>query len=105
MNKLSGTGKLNQKRISVIFNAANHTTSIEEAAILLEIPKKEVAKLMSRWVEQGWFTRIKRGLYLPNKPDARNLPIDDPWVMATKLYNPCYIGALSAAEYWDFTNK
>ena len=106
MNKLSGTGKLNQKRIATILDRADHTITVEEAATILAMSKKEIAKLMSRWVEQGWLTRIKRGLYVPViKSDARNLPLKDPWVIATKIYSPCYVGALSAAEYWGFTKQ
>lgn len=105
MNKISSTGKRNQKRITAIHDAANHTITIDEAAIILEMPPKEVAKLMSRWVEQGWFSRIKRGLYIPIKPDDKDLPRNNSWIIAAKLYSPCYIGALSAAEYWGLTDQ
>ncbi len=105
MNKISNVSKLNQKRIATILNGANHTITVEEAATLLAMTKNEVAKLMSRWIEQGWFARIKRGLYVSIKPDARGLPLNDPWIIATKIYSPSYIGALSAAEYWGFANK
>jgi predicted transcriptional regulator of viral defense system len=105
MNKSSVASKINRQRISAIFDVADSTITVEEAAIILRITTKEVAKLMSRWVEQGRFARIKRGLYAPIKPSAEDLPLFDPWIIATKVYNPCYIGALSAAEYWGLTDQ
>lgn len=103
MNKPSVTSKLNQNRISQLHSAANHTITVEEAAAILKMSAKDFAKLMSRWVKQGWFSRIKRGLYVPIKQDEG--PLDDPWITATKIYRPCYIGALNAAEYWGLTNQ
>lgn len=99
-----GINKLNHARLVQLNNASNHTLSIEDAANILELPRKEVAKLMSRWVEQGCFLKMKRGLYRL-KPDEMGLEIDSSWVIAAKLYNPCYIGALTAAEYWGLTNQ
>ncbi|MEO8402201.1 MAG: type IV toxin-antitoxin system AbiEi family antitoxin [Gammaproteobacteria bacterium] len=105
MNNLSGISKLNQKRLTTIIDTAYNTITIEEAAIILRMPKNEAAKLMSRWVEQGRIVRIKRGLYLSIKPEERTLSVRDSWVIATKIYSPCYIGALSAAEHWGLTNQ
>ena len=106
MNNLSGVAKRNQKRITAIYKAANHAITVEEAAAILKMSQKDVAKLMSRWVEQGWFSRIKRGLYVPTiKANENELPLNDPWIIATKIYGPCYIGALNAAEHWGLTNQ
>lgn len=96
-------GKINQNQISQLDNIGNHTFTIEEAAIVLGMSAKEAANLMSRWVGHGRFVRLKRGLYARVKQERELL--DDPWITATKLYHPCYIGALSAAEYWGLTNQ
>jgi predicted transcriptional regulator of viral defense system len=31
--------------------------------------------------------------------------LEDAWVIADKLFSPCYIGGWSAAEYWDLTEQ
>jgi predicted transcriptional regulator of viral defense system len=31
--------------------------------------------------------------------------MEDPWIVASRLFNPCYIGGWSAAEYWDLTEQ
>lgn len=90
-------------RITTLLELANHTIiTVEEAAVILGMPKRETAKLMSRWAGQGRLSRLKRGLYVSGKPDLANL---DPWLFATRIYHSCYIGALSAAEFWGLTDK
>jgi predicted transcriptional regulator of viral defense system len=29
----------------------------------------------------------------------------DPWVLASQLFSPCYIGGWSACQHWDFTEQ
>jgi len=31
--------------------------------------------------------------------------LEDPWIIAERLFSPCYIGGWSAAEYWDLTEQ
>jgi predicted transcriptional regulator of viral defense system len=31
--------------------------------------------------------------------------MEDPWVVASQIFAPCYIGGWSAAEHWDFTEQ
>ncbi len=65
------------------------------------------AKMLSRWVGQGWLSRVRRGLYVPVPLESRttDVPLEDPWIVASRLFNPCYIGGWSAAEYWDLTEQ
>lgn len=87
----------------MLLDEVGHTIiTVGQAATVLGMPKKEAAKLMSRWTGQGKFLRIKRGLYVSSMLDAGNL---DPWLLATKIYRSCYIGSLSSAEFWGLTDK
>lgn len=63
--------------------------------------------LMARWARQGWMVRVRRGLYVPVPLEARtsDAAIEDPWVIATRVLEPCYIGGWSAAEYWGLTEQ
>lgn len=60
-----GIGSLDRKRITIILRNTKHTVSVEEAAAILAISKESAAKLLARWTIKGWFTRIKRGVYIP----------------------------------------
>jgi predicted transcriptional regulator of viral defense system len=52
--------------------------------------------------------RLRRGLYLvlPLEAEAHTGGVvEDPWVLATLLFRPCYIGGWSAAEHWGLTEQ
>ncbi len=52
-------------------------------------------------------SRVRRGLYVPVPLESRtaDVPIEDPWLIAERLFAPCYIGGWSAAEYLDLTEQ
>jgi predicted transcriptional regulator of viral defense system len=65
------------------------------------------AKVLARWTNKGWLSRVRRGLYVPVPLESRttDVPLDDPWIIAARLFSPCYIGGWSAAEHWDLTEQ
>jgi predicted transcriptional regulator of viral defense system len=81
--------------------------SLTSAAKVLGVSKNDASKMLSRWVKQGWLTRIRRGLYavLPIDAVDNQQALEDEWVLVPELYAPCYIGGWSATEYWDFTEQ
>ena|SRR3990167_8641148 len=107
MNTLLGIGKLDRERITAILRATQHTISVVEVAKILDIPREHAAKLLARWTIKGWLARVKRGVYIsvPLESTTADIPLEDPWIIAEKLYHPCYIGALSAAEHWGLTEQ
>ena len=107
MNKPTGIGKLDRERMSTLLRGTQYTVSITEAAILLDISRKHTAKLLARWANKGWMSRIKRGIYIPVPLDSTtsDIALEHPWAIAKKLFNPCYVGGWSAAEYWGLTEQ
>lgn len=108
MNAPSGIGKLDRARITAILRSIQHTVSVEEATKILGMSSNtETAKLLSRWSSKGWFSRIKRGLYVPVPLESISgePSLEDPLIIAEKLYKPCYVGGWSAAEYWGLTEQ
>lgn len=103
----SGLGKLDRERITAILRGTQQTISIAEATKLLDLPKEQVAKLLARWASKGWVSRIKRGVYIPVPLESTTseIALENPWLIAEKLYHPCYIGGWSAAEYWGLTEQ
>jgi predicted transcriptional regulator of viral defense system len=98
---------LNQKRLMAITRGVPSIISVAEAATILNMPTRAVAKLMARWTETGSLSRIKRGLYLtvPLKSSFVDVSPVEPWIIAENLFRPCYIGGLSAAAYWGLTDS
>lgn len=100
MTILPGNENLDRKRITAILQGMQHTISVAEAATILKMRRREVAKLLARWTKKRWLVRIKRGMYLPAplEPQSLNVLLEDPWIIAEKLYNPCYIGGWSNSQ-------
>ncbi len=105
--EVSGLGKLDRQRLSEVIRSTKGTISVEEAADILGIPPIDAAKMLARWTKNGWLSRVRWGLYVPVPLESRtsDVSLEDPWVIAERLFAPCYIGGWSAAEYWDLTEQ
>jgi predicted transcriptional regulator of viral defense system len=67
----------------------------------------EAGQLLGYLARRGWLSRVRRGLYVAVPLDARRSGewVEDPWVVAERLFSPCYIGGWSAFEHWDLTEQ
>ena len=69
--------------------------------------EKETRITLAYLTRKGWLSRIRQGLYIV-VPLGTNNPQEykkHPWIVADKVFAPCYIGGWSAAEYWKFTDQ
>lgn len=107
MKAVSGLGKKARKRLSKVLRGMTGTISVSRAASILDLPPDKTAKLLCRWSEQGWISRVKRGVYVPVPLEAASpdVALEDSWAIAEKLFAPCYIGGWSAAEHWGLTEQ
>ena len=107
MSELSGLGPKSRERLSKVLRAAKGTITPKEVASLLGLTEQRGSIMLSYWNKQGWVKRIQRGLYIPIPIEAssKDISIEDPWLIAMRLFEPCYIGGWSAAEYWDLTEQ
>ncbi|MBE0433701.1 type IV toxin-antitoxin system AbiEi family antitoxin domain-containing protein [candidate division WOR-3 bacterium] len=104
---MTGLGKLDRKRLAAIIRGTKDTITVQEASKILSIAPSDAAKLLARWTQKGWLSRVRRGMYvqIPLESRTTEMPLEDPWVIAERLFAPCYIGGWSAAEYWDLTEQ
>jgi predicted transcriptional regulator of viral defense system len=107
MKALAGIGKTDRERMAAIIRRTKGTISVEEAAEILDVASTDAAKMLSRWTKNGWMARVRRGLYIPVPLESRtaDVSLEDPWLVAGRLFAPCYIGGWSAAEYLDMTEQ
>lgn len=107
MSTIAGIGKLDRKRLSEVLRRTKGTISVRECADILKIPPSAAAKLLARWASKGWLARVRRGLYIPIPLESRTSDVapEDPWLIAERLFGPCYIGGWSAAEHWGLTEQ
>jgi predicted transcriptional regulator of viral defense system len=107
MNTVAGLGKGSRPKMAKLLRETKGTVSVEEAATSLGVSPKEAAKTLARWTQQGWMSRVRRGLYVPVPLEARtgDVALEDSWIVAERLFAPCYIGGWSAAEHWGLTEQ
>lgn len=94
-------------RLSAVLQASKDLVTIDDVMKTLALERDAAAKLLSRWQEQGWLKRIRRGLYatIPLDASATEQVLKDPWVLVPALFEPAYIGGWTAAEHWDLTEQ
>ena len=104
---LSGIGKLDRQRLGQVVRDAKGSISVADAAKILKVSSTDAAKLLSRWAKKGWLSRVYRGVYviIPLESRSADMPLENAWVIAEKLFSPCYIGGWSAAENWGLTEQ
>lgn len=96
-----------RNRLSDVLRKAGHLISVDDTTAALGIGRAAAAKMLARWQEQGWLSRVRRGLYAPVPLTAMPADhvIEDPWVLVPTLFRPAYIGGASAAHHWDLTEQ
>jgi predicted transcriptional regulator of viral defense system len=94
-------------RLASVLRAAKEVVSVNIATETLGIERREAAKLLSRWQDQGWLRRIGHGLYVPVPLDLAGSEqvLADPWVLVPTLFGECYIGGWTAAHHWELTEQ
>ncbi len=98
-----------RKLVSDLARAASGgLVSVETAAEVLGIPSHAAAVRLGRLVRAGWLARAQRGLYMvrPIEAAAEVAPVaEDAWILAHRLFAPCYVGGWTAAEHWGLTEQ
>src|SRR5260370_31520907 len=107
MNTVAGLGKKSRTKLANLLREAKGTISVDQAAKSFNLPPKDAAKILARWANQGWLSRVRRGLYVPVPLEARtgDVALEDSWIVAERLFSPCYVGGWSAAEHWGLTEQ
>jgi predicted transcriptional regulator of viral defense system len=105
--KMKGLGPENRERLMVLHRALPGPFTAEDAAMALEVPRDEAARITGYLASKGWLSRIRRGLFTVVPLEAQ-VPEEwraDPWLVAARVFAPCYIGGWSACEHWGLTEQ
>jgi predicted transcriptional regulator of viral defense system len=107
MANIAGLTKATRERLAMVLRGARGAITVAQAASSLGVSRREAAKKLAQWTQQGWLSRARRGLYVavPIESRTTDVALDDPWIIAERLFAPCYIGGWSAAENWDLTEQ
>ncbi len=102
-----GLGKQSRQRLGRLLRAQPTVLTPEFAARHLSLTRAQAAHELARWARAGWLARVRRGAYVsvPLQATSTDVALEDPWVIATDLFAPCYIAGWSAAEHWGLTEQ
>jgi predicted transcriptional regulator of viral defense system len=107
MQPIGGLSKSSRAKLAKVLRNTKGPISAADASRALNVKPTEATQLLAGWSARGWLTRVRRGLYVPVplESSTADLAIEDTWVVADRLFAPCYIGGWSAAEHWGFTEQ
>jgi predicted transcriptional regulator of viral defense system len=103
----AGINEHNRRLLEELHRKAGGAFTVTQAVEILGVDHQTASRLLTYLAHRGWLTRIRRGLYIPVPLDARRSGewIEDSWVVADRLFSPCYIGGWTACTYWDLTEQ
>ena len=114
MKEISGLGPKSRQRLGQILRQAKGTISVAEASDILQMSRAQTARLLARWQQQGWLSRVRRGLYVPvplESPSAEVAFILPRNTAAGEVYQNFTTDFLTelaqspAAHYWVVDNE
>lgn len=103
----SGINEKNRKLLDALNRSGKNIFSIKDASNVIGLPIKETSLCLGYFARRGWLARVKRGLYIsvPLGTDNPQAYKENPWIVANRVFSPCYIGGWSAAEHWELTEQ
>src|SRR6266513_3996376 len=107
MLSIGGLRRTSRERLSKVLRQARGGISPADASRALNVKQAKAARLLSQWSSRGWLTRVRRGLYVPVplESSTADLPLEDAWLVAERLFAPCYIAGWTAAAHWGLTEQ
>lgn len=102
-----GIGERNRRLLDLLHRKASGPFTAEEASKVLSLEHRRTARFLRYLAERGWLSRIRRGVYttVPLGATDPSAWREDAWVVAARLFAPCYIGGWSASEHWSLTEQ
>jgi predicted transcriptional regulator of viral defense system len=103
----SGIDTKKRRLLDLLNRLGKNIFSIEEAATITGLTIIEARLLLGYFARRGWLARVKPGLYTSVPLGTVNPQEykENPWIVANRIFAPCYIGGWSAAEHWDLTDQ
>lgn len=103
----SGISEVNRRLLTTLHRYTTGPFSATDASTLLSMDIRKTRRFLAYLCARGWLARVQRGLYITVPLEAANPPEwrEDPWVVASKAFKPCYVGGWSACEHWGLTEQ
>ncbi|OGT21466.1 MAG: hypothetical protein A3C55_06420 [Gammaproteobacteria bacterium RIFCSPHIGHO2_02_FULL_42_13] len=95
----SGISDKNRKILDLLNRTQKGPFTAKEASLALNFPFKKTSILLTYFATKEWLSRIQRGLYITVPLGTINPKEykENSWIVADRIFSPCYIGGWSAA--------
>lgn len=103
----AGIETANRAHLERLHRSATGPFTVADASRMLDVPLARAGRMLLYLYARGWLSRVRHGLYVV-VPLGAGEPSDwreEPWVVATTVFDPCYMGGWSACEYWSLTEQ
>ncbi|MGD0255979.1 MAG: type IV toxin-antitoxin system AbiEi family antitoxin domain-containing protein [Acidimicrobiales bacterium] len=103
----AGISQRNRALLEQLHRRTTGAFDVGEASRALGMEHDDTSRLLVYLARRGWLSRVRRGLYVAVPLDARRSGewVEDPWVVAERVFSPCYVGGWSACSHWDLTEQ
>jgi predicted transcriptional regulator of viral defense system len=106
---LQGAGISGRSRseLAMVFSSGRRFITPTDVVEALDVDAEIAAKKLSRWAEDGWVRRVRRGLYIGVPVDASNPDAwsEDALLVASAVWSTCYFTGWTAANYLGMTEQ
>jgi predicted transcriptional regulator of viral defense system len=107
MRKALGIEEEKRKLLDSLHRFGKNLFSISEAAKIMGISPEKARITLAYFSRRGWLARVKPGLYISVPLGSINPQEykENPWIVANRVFSPCYIAGCSAAGHWGLTDQ
>ncbi len=107
MNEAHGITEKNRERLEVLHRRMKGPFSVSESAAVWSVDPARARRLMAYLAASGWLSRVRRNSYVtvPLGATSPKQWHEDPWIVASKTFAPCYLGGWTACEHWGLTEQ
>ena len=104
---MAGVSGRRRRQLATLHRTFKAPFDASRAAAVLDLSIGRTRRLLASLAENGWLTRVRKGWYISVPLDVLEPEkwLEDPWVVASTLFSPSYIGGWSAAEHWGLTDQ
>lgn len=103
----AGISREYRELLSTLNRQTKGPFSVTDAIKLLKLPSQKVKKILPYLAKKGWLKRVRQGVYItvPLEAQTPKSWTEDSWIIASKIFSPCYIGGWNAAQHYELTEQ
>ena len=101
---ISGSGRAD---LAAVLGSGKPFVTPADVVDALGVDPDTAAKRLSRWAENGWVRRVRRGLYIGVPVDAVDPAAwsEDALLVAAAVWAPCYFTGWTSASHWALSDQ